>query len=428
MPEIVIVVEVDVQGRTLGEVEADLMSKVRAALAPPLQAALEAVAAEVEPGTCPGCGRQRRRRGMERRTVVGLFGILELRRQRVECRNCESTGYPADEVLGLEPGERYSLGVAEMALFSATDISYAKSAGTMKYLLDVGISHGQIPRLAQKEGALIQAEWERLRRQVFELGDRQILAQLEAGAAVKDLVIVQADGTFVNDRAADKMEAKAGIVYSRKVQISKGRTWISDKRTYSGVEAMKVFGEKLALVAAQQGAFKAKQLWFVSDGDANLRRLRETNFPTAIYFLDLWHLQDRLGSALGDEGRGQLGGLLTLAVNGDVDGMIEILADAWAAAGQDDQRRQLLGEVITYIDNNRDGIHNYAKHGGQGSGAIEKTIDIAIGRRLKNKGMSWYRAGADHILALRTLKQNRTWSPYWAARRSRTSLLEALAA
>jgi hypothetical protein len=111
---------------------------------------------------------------MERGTVVGLFGILELRRQRVECRNCRSTGYPADEVLGLEPGERYSLGVAEMALFSATDTSYAKSAATMKYLLDVGISHGQIHRLAQKEGALIQAESERLRRQVFEQGDRQI--------------------------------------------------------------------------------------------------------------------------------------------------------------------------------------------------------------------------------------------------------------
>jgi hypothetical protein len=39
------------------------------------------------------------------------------------------------------------------------------------------------------------------------------------------------------------MEAKAGIVYSRKVQISKGRTWLSDKRTYAAVEEMKVFGD-----------------------------------------------------------------------------------------------------------------------------------------------------------------------------------------
>jgi hypothetical protein len=94
--------------------------------------------------------------------------------------------------------------------------------------------------------------------------------------------------------------------------------------------------------AAQQGAFKAKQL-FVSDGDANLRRLRDANVPAAIYFLDLWHLQNRLAEALGEEAaKEQLGGLLTLAVRGDVDGMIEDLANARAAAG-DDQRRHLLG-------------------------------------------------------------------------------------
>jgi hypothetical protein len=86
----------------------------------------------------------------------------------------------------------------------------------------------------------------------------------------------------------------------------------------------------------------------------------------------------------------------------------------------------LLGDVITYIDNNGEGIHNYAEHGGHGSGAIEKTIDI--GRRLKRNGMTWYRPGAHHILTLRTLRQNRTWDRYWAARRSRTPILDALAA
>jgi hypothetical protein len=95
---------------------------------------------------------------------------------------------------------------------------------------------------------------------VFEKGSRETLAKLEADAPVKDLVIILADGTFVRDRAAGKMEAKAGIVYSRKVQTSKGRNWLSDKRTSAAVEDMKTFGEKLALLAARQGAFKAKAL------------------------------------------------------------------------------------------------------------------------------------------------------------------------
>jgi hypothetical protein len=61
-------------------------------------------------------------------------------------------------------------------------------------------------------------------------------------------------------------------------------------------------------------------------------------------------------------------------------------------------------------------------------GAIEKTIDIAVGRRLKAKGTSWYRPGAHRLLSLRTLKQDRTWNRYWQARRSRTPLITALAA
>jgi hypothetical protein len=45
---------------------------------------------------------------------------------------------------------------------------------------------------------------------------------------------------------------------------------------------------------------------------------------------------------------------------------------------------------------------------GQGSGAIEKTIDVAVGRPVKAKGTSWYRPGAHRLLSLRTPKQDRT--------------------
>ncbi|MGA2282881.1 MAG: hypothetical protein ABSH07_04245 [Candidatus Dormibacteria bacterium] len=56
------------------------------------------------------------------------------------------------------------------------------------------------------------------------------------------------------------------------------------------------------------------------------------------------------------------------------------------------------------------------------------STDIAVGHRLKAKDTSWFRPGAHRLLSLRTLKQDRTWNRYWAARRSRTSLLAALAA
>ncbi|MHB8719547.1 MAG: hypothetical protein ACYDAC_11755 [Candidatus Dormibacteria bacterium] len=55
-------------------------------------------------------------------------------------------------------------------------------------------------------------------------------------------------------------------------------------------------------------------------------------------------------------------------------------------------------------------------------------MDVVIGRRLKTKGTSWHRPVAYRNLHLRGLGENRSWDRYWAARRSRTSLIAALAA
>lgn len=429
MATIVVRLDVAAEGKTLGELEAGVMSQLRAALAPVVQGELAKVASAVELA-CAGCGQPRRGRGWEQRRITGLFGEVTLRRQRAECTRCATTSYPADELLGLEAHERYSVGVAEAALWLATDVSYAKSAASMRRLLGVRVSANQIHRVAQKEGQRVQQAWEELRHRVFDLGERGVLAALEAGAAVKDLVVVQADGTFVHDRATGRsqMEAKAGIVYSRTARVSRGRVLITDKRTYAGVEEGAAFGEKLVLLAAQHGAFKARRLWFVSDGALDLRRLRRQHFPRAVYFLDLWHLQHRVSDALGLEDAAQVGGLLTLAVQGRVDALIAALAELWAASSDDEERHRLLGDLIAYVDANREGIENYARHGPQGSGAIEKTIDIAVGRRLKAKGTSWFRPGAHRLLSLRILRQNRTWDRYWAARRSRTPILAALTA
>ena len=122
-----------------------------------------------------------------------------------------------------------------------------------------------------------------------------------------------------------------------------------------------------------------------------------------------------------------MGRLLTHAVRGDAEGLITELTELWAGSADDAEQHRLLGELPPYGDANREGIENYLGHGPQGSGAIEKTIDVAVGRRLKAKGTSWYRPGAHRLLSLRTLKQDRTWTRCGQARRSRTSLLAALA-
>lgn len=83
--------------------------------------------------------------------------------------------------------------------------------------------------------------------------------------------------------------------------------------------------------------------------------------------------------------------------------------------------------LITNIDANREGIKNCVRDGAHGWWVIEKTIDVAVRRRLKATCTSWFRPGVDRLLSLRTPKRDRTWNSYWQARRSRTSWIAALA-
>ncbi len=47
-----------------------------------------------------------------------------------------------------------------------------------------------------------------------------------------------------------------------------------------------------------------------------------------------------------------------------------------------------------------------------GPGAIEETMDVTVGRRLKAHGTSWYRLGAHHLPTPKILKQNGGWARY----------------
>jgi len=135
---ILVEVELDFHDKTLAQIEAELMAQLRTALSPAFQTELAAAASRVPSGRCVTCGRERRRRGQEKRIVSGLFGRLELERHRVSCGRCGGNAYPADETLGLDPGEHYTLGVAEAALWLATESSYQKSAASLAQLLAGG--------------------------------------------------------------------------------------------------------------------------------------------------------------------------------------------------------------------------------------------------------------------------------------------------
>ena len=108
---------------------------------------------------------------------------------------------------------------------------------------------------------------------------------------------------------------------------------------------------------------------------------------------------------------------LGAAVPGDVDALLAILRSHARAIEADDAEQALRCQVVIgYVANNRRGIANYRIVPLASSGPMEKGVDITVCRRLKTRGMSWFRQGVSHLLHLRLLRLNGEWDRYWAER------------
>jgi len=382
---------------------------------------LQEVISEIEAGQkqkrhCQRCGEELVKNGRERKEIKTLLGKVETTRARMRCQKCKSDIYPLDRLLGIEKGERITLGVKERALWAAVEVSYEKASGFLKKFNGMEVSRKKIHRAAIEEGKRIQ-QWEEKRRQeVFEAGE----SVTEETKKAPEVLYIQVDGTGVNNRERDKewMECKVGASYSQRVLVSKGRVWLMDKKSYASVENADTFGEKFFLETVKQGLLEAKTVYFIGDGARWIHNVKEDYFPAAIGVLDIWHLEREFKKALGKDKESTVGYLKELALQGNARELIKQLKQEQLRASQQNEKDKIQ-EVIGYVWNNFSWIENIPKVKGYGSGPVEKTVDITVARRFKKRGMSWHKGGVNPLLRLRLLKLNGEWDTYWNERRKK---------
>ncbi len=362
---------------------------------------------------CNRCGSVLVSNGREPKKIKTLLGTVGIRRGRLRCQRCEEDIYPLDKALGLEDGERMTIGVRERSLWAAVEVSYDKGSKFLKKFSGLEVSSRKIHTTALEEGKRIQ-EWEDKRRKgVFERGEEMA----EEVKKAPEVLYIQADGTGVNDRASREwMECKVGTSFSERVLISKDRIWLMDKKSYASIENTEAFGEKFFLDCVKQGVLQAKRVYFIGDGAQWIRNLKNNYFSGAIGILDIWHLERELKKALGKEKEVVVGYLKGLALEGKTKEIIIRLKEESSRAKEPEKSKK-IAEVIGYVRNNFNWIENIPKLGGYGSGPVEKTVDITVARRFKKRGMSWYKGGANPLLRLRLLKLNGEWDDYWQQRK-----------
>lgn len=364
----------------------------------------------LENSVCPACNTKMSSLGFVTRKVGTLAGPVVLKRRRLRCRSCGTEHYPLDNLLG--KGAKHTLAVAETALYLATDLSYDKASRAIEKLKGAEISHGQIQALAKREAAFVGLELDRMTSDLFGLG-------LDPGEIVRrgkeDTVVVSIDGGAIPDRSSkDDFEAKVGVVYGLKAQVSKNRVALVDRVCYASLENSFEFGKKLFCLARRHGVMSAGRVLAIGDGAGWIRSLIRDFFPMAIYLLDLFHLKQRIGKVLRDDEYESLRQeIYQTCLRGDPEGVLGLL-ERYVPKTHEDQ--EALRKLKHYIQTNRDGIANYVRSDLFGSGAVEKAVDIVVSRRFKLRGMSWLRPGAAGMLAFRMLKFNGEWDSHWQQR------------
>ncbi len=386
-----------------------------------LRKAVAAIAAEVEsnPAACPKCGKPMIRRGRVSRRVETLLGVLTVERVRLRCLECHEDQYPLDDAMGLAPRMESTVGVRERALWTAVELSYEKSEAFLYKFTGLTVSHGMLHRWAREEGEWLLAHDEAHRAAVFAPG-----ASVPTVAAPSPVVYVQVDGTGVHERGRPHgMECKVGVIFSKRVTISKGRVELLDKHRYAAFSTAQNFGEQFYLECARYGLHGARVV-FVGDGAHWIQHLQQWHFPDALYVLDLWHLERKVQQVFGEDAAPLVATCVGCARVGDSRGLLRTLFDERRHA-RTTERRMAISDLIRYVVLNRNGIEHIPRAEAMGSGAVEKQVDVIVARRLKRRGMSWYRRGSAALLRLRLLKLNGEWDSYWDQRRKQFARLAA---
>lgn len=74
-------------------------------------------------------------------------------------------------------------------------------------------------------------------------------------------------------------------------------------------------------------------------------------------------------------------------------------------------------ELIAYLEKHQHEIINYKRRSQAGktigSGRVEKGVDLTVGQRQKNKGMSWSRLGSRALSLLKVVELNGQWQQLW---------------
>ena len=314
-------------------------------------------------------------------------------------------------------------GVKKRACELATRYTYREAALLLSAEIGEEISHYPIHRWVQKKGRMLRKEEDRKWQATFEDGEA-----FESEGEPKEIVITEVDATMVHSQEGKgkNIVVKLGIMYSGKELESETAKYkryrLKEKALYGGIEEAQEFGEKLYLEGEEKLALsKAENLLLIGDGDQWIRAIAQGTYFMATYQIDWRHILVKIHQTFSAQPR-LVSELVDYLYSGKGKEMLDTIKLARLLCA-DNEKKKKIADLASYIENNFDGLYGSRSLKDRveakrvlvsTSGAMEKNIDVVIGRRFKKQGMSWTKEGANNLLKLRILRYNKNdWEGFW---------------
>lgn len=350
--------------------------------------------------------RRCKRRGLH---LLTRFGWMRLQRWQVRDEDGHYH-YPLHGLLGLQPRQHASPWILDRAVSLATRIPYRQATYLLSTFVNEPIDHRTLHRWVQAAGARIVEEEDELQQAVFRDG-----VVLPRPAEEREMILAEVDATFLRAQRehGDRFEVRLGVLAGGKEVESHTARYrryrLLERVSYVGVDAAQDFGERLFLMGeGQLGLSRAAHILLVGDGADWIEALAGHDRWRATYQLDWWHLMQALHRTF-PEHPALVRRCKQHLYNGQGDQLIAAVRLAHLnGAGDPEQVEKLLG----YLEANRAGFYGARSLRSrvseaakllcvEGSGAVEKHVDLVICRRFKGQGMRWTRKGANRLLKLR---------------------------
>jgi len=347
--------------------------------------------------------------------LLTRFGWIRLHRWQAWKKD---GGYcrPLDELLALEPRQHASPWIIGQAVALATRLPYRQATHLLSNFVEVPIDHRSLYRWVQREGAGIVAEEDDLQEAVFQHGEVPARDPTR-----REIILAEVDGTFLRAQReeGDKFEVRLGVLTTGKelesLTARHRRYRLQERVRYGGVETAGDFGERLFIQGeARLALSRADHLLLVGDGAEWIEALAGHDRWRATYQIDWWHLTHAFHRTFPEHPR-LVQRLKRDLYRGEGNKIIPAVRLARLNGIGDPEQ---VDKLLTYLETNQGGFYGARSLRPhlppearlvcvEGSGAVEKHIDLAICRRFKGQGMRWTRTGANRLLKLRIRELDR---------------------